>query len=96
MNKTLYFVEHTDSRLSNYYLFTDEGEPFLHDSFLCFMLDRKTLDLSDHDGQSRVFVNKRYVKRLINMDNFPVEEMFGDDRLRKSFEESMKLIYNNI
>ena len=89
----LYFVEHTDPRLRDYYLFTDEKEPTMNDSYLCFLMEKKTHYLGEYDEQSRVFVNKKYVKKLSPMDeDFPAEEMFGDT----AFEFTMKKIYENI
>ncbi len=92
----LYFVEHTDPRLRGYYLFTDEKEPTMNDSYLCFLMERKTLYLGEHDGQSRVFVNKKYVKKLVPMDEFPAEEMFGDTDMYRRFEFTMKMILRNM
>ena len=93
---TLYFVEHTSPMLRNYYLFTDEGEPTMNDSYLCFLMEMKTLHLGEYDGQSRVFVNKKYVRSLVPMDEFPAEEMFGDTEKYKRFEFTIALILRNM
>ncbi|KKM68964.1 hypothetical protein LCGC14_1455680 [marine sediment metagenome] len=92
----LYFVEHGDPMLRDYYLWTDEKEPTMNDSYLCFLMEIKTLYLSEHEGQSRVFVNKKYVKKLIPIEEFPVEEKFGDIDEYKRFEYSIKKIMENI
>ena len=93
---TLFFVEHTDPMLRDFYLFTDEGEPTMNDSYLCFLMEMKTLHLGEHDGQSRVFVNKKYVKKLVPMDEFPADEMFGDVNMYKRFVYTMKMILKNM
>ena len=49
---TLYFAEHTDPRLREFYLFTDEKEPQMYDSYLCFLVEMKTLHLGEYQGQS--------------------------------------------
>ncbi len=92
----LYFVEHTDPRLRGFYLFTDEEKPIMNDSYSCFLMERKTLYLGEYDDQSRVFVNSKYVKGLVSMEDFPVDEMFGDLKMMKRFEFTMKLILKNI
>jgi len=92
----LYFVEHTDPMLRNFYLFTDEKEPQMYNSHLCFLMDRKTFHLAEYKGESRVFVNKKYVKNLIPIDEFPTEEMFGDLDMYKKFEFTIKLMLKNI
>ncbi len=93
---TLYFVEHTSPRLRDYYLFTDEVEPTMYDSHLCFLMERKTLYLGEYQGESRTFVHKKYVKNLVPMEDFPVEEMFGDPSLYKRFESTIRLILKNM
>jgi len=93
---TLYFVEHTSPMLRDYYLFTDEREPTMNDSYLCFLMEMKTLHLGEYDGQSRVFVNKKYVKKVVPMDEFPAEEMFGDTDKYKRFVSTIKLILRNM
>lgn len=92
----LYFVEHTDPMLRDFYLFTDEKEPVMHDSYLCFLMERKTLYLGEHNGQSRVFVKSKYVKNLVSMDDFPADEMFGDVKMYKRFILTMRLILKNM
>ena len=92
----LYFVEHTDPMLREFYLFTDELEPTLHNSHLCFLIERKTLNLGEYRGESRTFIKSKYVKGLVPMDDFPIEEMFGDLELMKRFDFTMKLIYKNM
>jgi len=91
----LYFVEHTDPRLREFYLFTSEGEPNPYGSYLCFLVERKTLYLGEYRGQSGVQVKGKYVKRLISMEDFPVEEMFGDPRMMERFLFTIKLILRN-
>jgi len=93
---TLYFVECTSPIFRDYYLFTDEGEPTMNDSYLCFLMERKTLHLGEYNGQSRVFVNKKYVKKVVPMDELPVEEMFGDTEKYKRFEFTIALILRNM
>ena len=93
---TLYFVEHTDPMLREYYLFTDEKEPNMYNSYLCFLMERKTLYLGEHNGESKVQIKSRYVKNLVPMDEFPVEEVFGDSNMYKRFEFSIKLMLKNM
>ena len=92
----LYFVEHGDPMLRDYYLFTDEKKPNMYDSYLCFLMERKTLYLGEHRGESKVQVRSKYVKNLVPMDEFPVEEVFGDLKLYKRFEFTIKLILKNM
>jgi len=92
----LYFVEHTDPMLRGFYLFTDEKEPNLYGSYLCFLVERKTLYLGEYKGQSRVQIKSKYVKRLIPEEEFPTEGMWGNLEMEKIFESTMKLIYENI
>ena len=91
----LYFVEHTDPSLRNFYLFTSEGEPNPYGSHLCFLMERKTLYLGEYQGQSGVQVKSKYVKKLISMEDFPVEEMFGDPNMMERFLFTIKLILKN-
>lgn len=93
---TLYYVEETDPRLIDYYLFTDEGEPSMNDSYLCFLMEKKTLYLGEYDEQSRVFVNKKYVKKVVPMDEFPAEEMWGNTDDYGKFISTIKLILKNM
>lgn len=93
---TLYFVEHTDPMLREFYLFTDEEKPTLHNSHLCFLMERKTLYLGEYKGESRVFVKSKYVKNLVPMDDFPADEMFGDVDKYKRFIFTMKMILKNM
>ena len=92
----LYFVEHTDPMLRGFYLFTDEKEPNLYGSYLCFLVERKTLHLGEYKGQSKVQVNSRYVKNLVPMSELPAEEMWGEPEMMKRFLYTMKLILRNI
>ena len=91
----LYFVEHTDPTLRDFYLFTTEKEPQMYNSYLCFLMERKTLYLGEYQGQSGVQVKSKYVKRLVPMNDFPVEEMFGDPKMMKRFLFTIKLILKN-
>ena len=93
---TLYFVEHTDPMLRGFYLFTDEEKPVMHDSYLCFLMERKTLHLGEYEGQSRVPVKSKYVRGLVSMEDFPVEEMFGDVAMMKRFEYTIRLMLKNM
>lgn len=93
---TLYFVEHTDPMLREYYLFTDEAEPNMYDSHLCFLMERKTLYLGEYNGESKTQVRSRYVKNLVPMEEFPVEEMFGDPNMYKRFESTIRLMLKNM
>lgn len=93
---TLFFVEHTNPWLRDYYLFTDEEKPGMYDSYLCFLMEIKTLHLGEYQGESRTFVKSKYVKNLVPMDEFPAEEMWGDTEMYKRFEFTMKLILKNI
>ena len=92
----LYFVEHTDPMLREFYLFTDEKEPQMYNSYLCFLMEIKTLYLIEYQDQSRVFVKSRYVKKLVPMNDFPVEEMFGDPEMMKRFLFTIGKMYENI
>jgi len=92
----LYFAEHTDPTLRGFYLFTDEKEPNLYGSYLCFLMERKTLHLGEYKEQSRVQVKSKYVRGLVPMSELPTEEMFGDPKMMKRFEYTMKLILKNI
>jgi len=91
----LYFVEHTDPSLRSFYLFTSEGEPNPYGSHLCFLMEIKTLHLGEYRGQSGVQVKSKYVKKLISMEDFPVEEMFSDPGMMKRFLFTIKLILKN-
>jgi len=93
---TLYFVEHSDPMLRDFYLFTDESEPNLYNSFLCFLMERKTLYLGEYKHESRIQVKTQYVKNLIPMDEFPADEMFGDVNMYKRFILTMRLILKNM
>ncbi len=93
---TLFFVEHSDPMLRDYYLFTDEAEPNMYNSYLCFLVERKTLYLGEVRGESKIQVKSRYVKDLVTMDDFPAEEMWGDINMRKRFISTMKLILKNM
>ena len=96
MEQMLYFVEHTDPSLRNFYLFTSEGEPNPYGSHLCFLMERKTLYLGEYQGQSGIQVKSKYVKELISMEDFPVEEYFNDNReMMKRFLFTIKLILRN-
>lgn len=92
----LYFVEHGDPMLRDYYLFTDEKEPNMYNSYLCFLMERKTLYLGEYKGESKVQVRSKYVKTLVPMDEFPAEEMWGDTIMYKRFVSTMKLILKNM
>ena len=92
----LFFVEHTDPMLREFYLFTDEEEANMYDSYLCFLVERKTLHLGEYKGISRVQIRSKYVKGLVKMEELPTEEMFGDPDTMRRFEYTMKLILRNI
>ena len=91
----LYYVTHTDPMLREFYLFTSEGEPNPYGSHLCFLMDMKTLHLGEYRGQSGVQVKSKYVKDLTSMEDFPVEEMFGDPNMMERFLFTIKLILKN-
>ena len=68
----------------------------MYDSYLCFLMERKTLNLGEYKGESRTFVKSKYVKKLVPIDEFPVEEKWGDGDEYKRFEFTIKLILKNI
>ena len=97
MSIILFFVEHSDKMLRKFYLFTDEKEPMMYDSYLCFLMEIETLNLGEYKGESRTFVKSKYVKNLVPMDDFPVEEHFNDNKeAMAKFMFTMSLIYRNI
>lgn len=92
----LYFAEHTDPMLREFYLFTDEKEPNMYDSYLCFLVEIKTLHLGEYKGESRIQVNSKYIRNLVPMNELPAEEMWGERKMMKRFLYTMKLILKNI
>ena len=95
MEQMPYFVEHTDPKLREFYLFTSEGEPNPYGTHLCFLMERETLHLGEYRGESGVQVRSKYVRGLISMEDFPVEEMFGDPGMMERFLFTIKLILRN-
>jgi len=93
---TLYFVEHTDPYLQSFYLFTAEKEPGYGDYYMCMGIDINTMHLKDYNNETGIHLHKRFVKDLVNMDEFPAEEMFGDLKMYKRFEWSINLIRKNL
>ena len=69
----------------------------MYDSYLCFLMEKKTLFLAEYKGESRVFVKSKYVKKLTDMNDFRVEEVFNDNpKMMKRFMFTIKLILKNI
>ena len=99
---TLYFVEHTDPYLQTFYLFTAEKEPGYGDYYLCFGIDIKTLTIKDYNNETGIQIHKRFVKGLKDMDkddyenDIDWEAIFGDLKMYKRFEFSIKLIRKNL
>ena len=89
---TLYFVEHTDPYLQTFYLFTAEEKPGFGDYYFCFGIDIKTLTIKDYNNESGIQLHKRFVKGLVPIDDMPIEEMFGNLKMYKRFEWSIKTI----
>jgi len=52
--------------------------------------------LKDYNDETGIQVHKRFVKGLVNIDDYPVEEMFGDLKMYKRFEWSINLIRKNL
>jgi len=92
----LYFAEHTDPYLRDFYLFTAEKEPGYTDYYLCMGIDRQTLHIKDYNNETGIMVHKKFIKMLIPIDDFPIEEMFGDLNMYKKFEFSIDLIRKNL
>jgi len=59
-------------------------------------IDRKTLHIKDYNEETGIMVHKRFIKGLIPIDDFPIEEMFGNLKMYKRFEFSIKLIRKNL
>lgn len=93
---TLYFVDHTDPYLQSFYLFTAEKKPGYGDYHLCMGIDKKTMHIKDYNEETGIRVHKRFVKDLVEIDNFPIEEMFGNFRMYKKFEWSINMIKKNL
>ena len=92
----LYFVEHTDPYLRNFYIFTVEGKPGYGDYYMCMGIDTKTLHIKDYNDETGIRLHKRFVKNLVPIDDFPIMEMFGDLRMYKKFEWSIGQIRKNL
>jgi len=93
---TLFFAEHTDPYLQSFYLFTTEEKPGYGNYHICIGIDKKTLYIKDYNGETGIRLHKRFVKDLVPIGDFPIEEMFGDVKLYKRFEWSIKTIRKNL
>lgn len=89
---TLYFVEHSDPYLRSFYLFTAEKEPGYGDYYFCMGIDIKTMHIKPYNDSDGIHVHKRFVKDLVPIDDVPIDEMFGDLKMYKKFEWSIKMI----
>lgn len=59
-------------------------------------IDKKTLHIKDYNNETGIQLHKRFLRGLVNIDDMPIEEMFGDLHRYKKFEWSIKTIRRNL